>query len=58
MRRYADGVFAAGPEAAAGAVFQATGRFRDPGYHEEWEQPGAEAEFTAVVDLPLRGLRP
>ncbi|MFE1438849.1 TetR/AcrR family transcriptional regulator [Streptomyces sp. NPDC058739] len=55
----ADGVFAAAdPEAAARAVFQATGRFHDPGYHKEWEQPGVEAEFTAVVDLLLRGLRP
>ncbi|MGW2744851.1 TetR family transcriptional regulator [Streptomyces sp. NPDC001450] len=44
------------PAAAARAVFQATGRFHDPGYAREWQQPGVEEEFTAVVDLLLRGL--
>jgi AcrR family transcriptional regulator len=54
----ADGTFsAADPAATALAVFQATGRFHDPCYAKEWEQPGIEAEFTAVVDLVLRGLR-
>ncbi|MFJ8465070.1 TetR family transcriptional regulator [Streptomyces swartbergensis] len=46
------------PEATARAVFQATGRFHDPCYAREWEEPGAEADFTAVVDLLVRGLRP
>ncbi|MFF5011993.1 TetR family transcriptional regulator [Streptomyces sp. NPDC001165] len=44
------------PVAAARAVFQATGRFHDPCYAREWEQPGVEEEFTAVVDLLVRGL--
>ncbi|MFF4574429.1 TetR/AcrR family transcriptional regulator [Streptomyces sp. NPDC001410] len=53
------GVFTApDPAAAARAVFQATGRFHDPCYAREWEQPGVEEEFTAVVDLLVRGLRP
>ncbi|MFI0542498.1 TetR family transcriptional regulator [Streptomyces sp. WSLK1-3] len=47
----------ADPAVAARAVFQATGRYHDPVYAREWEQPGAEAEFTAVVDLLVRGLR-
>ncbi|OXS32400.1 TetR family transcriptional regulator [Streptomyces sp. XY006] len=46
------------PQATARAVFQATGRFHDPCYAREWEEPGAEADFTAVVDVLLRGLRP
>ncbi|MEU4462474.1 TetR family transcriptional regulator [Streptomyces sp. NPDC024017] len=46
------------PRATARAVFQATGRFHDPSYAREWEEPGAEADFTAVVDLLVRGLRP
>ncbi|MEU6066013.1 MULTISPECIES: TetR family transcriptional regulator [Streptomyces] len=52
------GTFAA-PDATgtARAVFQATGRFHDPGYAREWERPGADEEFTAVVDLLVRGLR-
>ncbi|MFE1307759.1 TetR/AcrR family transcriptional regulator [Streptomyces sp. NPDC058755] len=51
------GVFTApDPAAAARAVFQATGRFHDPCYAREWEQPGVEEEFTAVVDLLVRGL--
>ncbi|OUD04338.1 TetR family transcriptional regulator [Streptomyces swartbergensis] len=49
---------AADPRATARAVFQATGRFHDPCYAREWEEPGAEADFTAVVDLLVRGLRP
>ncbi|GAA4025540.1 MULTISPECIES: TetR/AcrR family transcriptional regulator [Streptomyces] len=51
------GVFtAADPAATARALFQATGRFHDPGYHREWELPGVEDEFDAVVGLLLRGL--
>ena len=45
------------PASAARALFQATGRFHDPGYAKEWELPGVEAEFEAVVDLLVRGLR-
>ncbi|MEV7734825.1 TetR family transcriptional regulator [Streptomyces sp. NPDC088921] len=39
------------------ALFQATGRFHDPGYAAEWEKPGAEEEFTALLDLLVRGLK-
>ncbi|MFD9002182.1 TetR/AcrR family transcriptional regulator [Streptomyces sp. NPDC059582] len=54
----AAGTFSApDPGAAAGAVFQATGRFHDPCYAREWAKPGAETEFEAVVDLLVRGLR-
>ncbi|WP_079141609.1 TetR family transcriptional regulator [Streptomyces sp. LUP30] len=54
----AAGAFAtADPAASARAVFHATGRFHDPGYFEVWERPGVEDDFTAVVDLLLRGLR-
>lgn len=53
-----EGVFTApDPESAARAVFQATGRFHDPGYAREWRQPEIETELEAVVDLLLRGLR-
>ncbi|MFJ6723683.1 TetR family transcriptional regulator [Streptomyces sp. NPDC091281] len=45
------------PLTAARTVFQATGRFHDPGYHEEWKLPTAEADFGALVDLVVRGLR-
>ncbi|MGW1163939.1 TetR family transcriptional regulator [Streptomyces sp. NPDC002550] len=44
------------PAAAARAVFQATGRFHDPCYAREWTAPGVDEEFTAVVDLLIRGL--
>ncbi|KOV67934.1 TetR/AcrR family transcriptional regulator [Streptomyces sp. MMG1121] len=44
------------PAAAARAVFQATGRFHDPCYAREWIRPGVDEEFTAVVDLLVRGL--
>ncbi|AKJ13317.1 TetR family transcriptional regulator [Streptomyces incarnatus] len=44
------------PAAAARAVFQATGRFHDPCYAREWTTPGVDEEFTAVVDLLVRGL--
>ncbi|MGV9452792.1 TetR family transcriptional regulator [Streptomyces sp. NPDC003635] len=45
------------PLTTARAVFQATARFHDPGYHREWERPDAQSEFEAVVDLLVRGLR-
>lgn len=45
------------PAATARALFQATGRFHDPGYAKEWEQPGVQGEFEAVMDLLVRGLR-
>ncbi|MFJ8195705.1 TetR family transcriptional regulator [Streptomyces sp. NPDC096152] len=48
---------AADPAATARALFHATGRFHDPCYAPEWEQAGIEAEFEAVLDLVLRGLR-
>ncbi|MGW4562433.1 TetR family transcriptional regulator [Streptomyces sp. NPDC004561] len=44
------------PAATARAVFQATGRFHDPCYAREWIRPGVGEEFTAVVDLLVRGL--
>ncbi|MFG2635804.1 TetR/AcrR family transcriptional regulator [Streptomyces sp. NPDC048362] len=44
------------PAAAARAVFQATGRFHDPCYAREWTAPGIQEEFTAVVELLIRGL--
>ncbi|MEU3827205.1 TetR family transcriptional regulator [Streptomyces sp. SID486] len=51
------GVFTApDPAAAARAVFHATGRFHDPGYAREWQRPGVQEEFEAVVDLLVRGL--
>ncbi|GAA2524130.1 MULTISPECIES: TetR family transcriptional regulator [Streptomyces] len=55
----ASGAFApaADPVTTARAVFQATGRFHDPCYAKDWERPGVDAEFEAVVDLVVRGLR-
>jgi AcrR family transcriptional regulator len=54
----ASGAFAsADPLTTARAVFQATARFHDPGYHREWERPGSQDEFEAVVELLARGLR-
>ncbi|MHB9861837.1 TetR family transcriptional regulator [Streptomyces sp. YIM S03343] len=44
------------PEATARAVFQATSLFHDPRYAYEWTRPGIDGEFTAVVDLLIRGL--
>ncbi|MEU6877133.1 TetR family transcriptional regulator [Streptomyces sp. NPDC046712] len=49
---------AADPEATARALFAATAHFHDPAYAPEWRRPSIEAEFDAVVDLLLRGLRP
>ncbi|MER6289642.1 TetR family transcriptional regulator [Streptomyces sviceus] len=46
----------ADPTVTARALFQATGRFHDPGYAGEWEKPGAQEEFTALVDLLVRGV--
>ncbi|MFJ8104740.1 TetR family transcriptional regulator [Streptomyces sp. NPDC096132] len=45
------------PAAEARAVFHATGRFHDPGYVEVWRDPEADADFAALVELLLRGLR-
>ncbi|WP_062649429.1 TetR family transcriptional regulator [Streptomyces maremycinicus] len=54
----ASGAFTApDPRTSAVAVFHATGRFHDPGYSRVWERPGAQQDFTALVDLLLRGLR-
>ncbi|MEU6484026.1 TetR family transcriptional regulator [Streptomyces sp. NPDC046887] len=46
------------PAQSARAVFDATSRFHDPAYAPVWSSEGIEAEFTAVTDLILRGLRP
>ncbi|MEV1069512.1 TetR family transcriptional regulator [Streptomyces sp. NPDC050263] len=53
------GAFAAAPDPATAArtVFQATARFHDPAYADEWSRPEADADFTALLDLLLRGLR-
>lgn len=54
----ASGAFtAADPAVAAVAVFRATDRFHDPHYAREWEQPGVQDDFDALVGLLLRGLR-
>ncbi|MFG3661114.1 TetR family transcriptional regulator [Streptomyces sp. NPDC047706] len=54
----AAGTFADGDaQAAARAVFQATGRFHDPCHAPEWTLPGVEEDFAAVVELVVRGLR-
>ncbi|MFB7335165.1 TetR/AcrR family transcriptional regulator [Streptomyces adustus] len=45
------------PAAAARAVFQASGRFHDPGYARVWTRPEAQADFASLVDLLVRGLR-
>jgi AcrR family transcriptional regulator len=45
------------PATTARAVFHATARFHDPGYAQDWDQPDIEAQFEAVVDLVVRGLR-
>ncbi|MFI9818958.1 TetR family transcriptional regulator [Streptomyces sp. NPDC052013] len=52
------GVFSSTDAAAtARAVFHTTGRFHDPVYAAEWKKPGVDADFAAVVELVLRGLR-
>ncbi|GAB2751928.1 TetR family transcriptional regulator [Streptomyces bullii] len=48
---------AADAETTARALFHATGRFHDPSYAREWTEPDIETDFTAVVDLLMRGLR-
>ncbi|MGI5375251.1 TetR family transcriptional regulator [Streptomyces sp. CA-251387] len=45
------------PATTAGALFRATDRFHDPHYAKEWEKPGVEKDFEALVDLLMRGLR-
>ncbi|MFF7550583.1 TetR/AcrR family transcriptional regulator [Streptomyces canus] len=45
------------PTIIARAVFQATGRFHDSCYSRDWKQPDIEAQFEAVVELVVRGLR-
>jgi AcrR family transcriptional regulator len=45
------------PATTALSLFQATARFHDPGYAGQWEKPGAEEEFTALLDLLVRGLK-
>ncbi|MEK2473443.1 MULTISPECIES: TetR family transcriptional regulator [Streptomyces] len=53
-----EGAFhAASPTTTAHAVFAATGRFHDPCYAAEWSRPEITADFEAVRDLVLRGLR-
>jgi AcrR family transcriptional regulator len=44
------------PSVTARAVFDATARFHDPGYAPEWQKPGIEDDFHALVALLLRGL--
>ncbi|MFE9764448.1 TetR family transcriptional regulator [Streptomyces sp. NPDC005808] len=52
------GVFASdAPAVTARALFDATNRFHDPAYSREWEQPGIDGEFEALVDLVVRGVR-
>ena len=45
------------PAVAARTVFQAATCFHDPSYAREWRKPGADAEFEALVELLVRGLR-
>jgi AcrR family transcriptional regulator len=47
---------AADPQAAARAVFDATGRFHNPAHAAEWSDPGIDAAYKGVVSLILRGL--
>jgi AcrR family transcriptional regulator len=44
------------PDAAARAVFDATGRFHNPAHAAEWSDAGIDADFEAVWELVLRGL--
>ncbi|MER5431940.1 TetR family transcriptional regulator [Streptomyces sp. NPDC002588] len=54
----ASGAFAVpDPATEARAVFQASGRFHDPGYFGLWQRPEADDDFEALVGLLLRGLR-
>ncbi|GHF70038.1 TetR family transcriptional regulator [Streptomyces griseosporeus] len=45
------------PARTARALFQTTGRFHDPCYAGDWTRPDIETDFTAVLDLLVRGLR-
>ncbi|MGV9272250.1 TetR family transcriptional regulator [Streptomyces griseosporeus] len=45
------------PARTARALFQTTGRFHDPCYAGDWTRPDIEADFAAVLDLLVRGLR-
>ncbi|MEU9172715.1 TetR family transcriptional regulator [Streptomyces sp. NPDC048420] len=45
------------PATTARALFQATGPFHSPAYASEWEKPGADEDFSALLALLLRGLR-
>jgi AcrR family transcriptional regulator len=44
------------PEAAARAVFDATGRFHNPLHAQEWPDPGIDASFEDLWSLIQRGL--
>jgi AcrR family transcriptional regulator len=44
------------PDAAARAVFDATGRFHNPAHASEWSDPGIDAAFEDVWRLVLAGL--
>jgi AcrR family transcriptional regulator len=46
----------ADPEAAARAVFDATGRFHNPVHAPQWSDPGIGAAFEDVWSLVLAGL--
>lgn len=46
------------PAPAARAVWDATTRFHDPAYAEEWSRGGADAAYAAVRALVLRSLTP
>jgi AcrR family transcriptional regulator len=45
------------PVTTARAVFQATARFHEACHSGDWERPDIEAQFDAVVELVVRGLR-
>jgi AcrR family transcriptional regulator len=47
---------AADPAAAARAVWDATSRFHDPVYADQWRDAGIRAAFEAVRAVVLRGL--
>ncbi|MEU0550158.1 TetR family transcriptional regulator [Micromonospora sp. NPDC005979] len=58
----ADGVAAAeftvpDPAVAGRALLQATARFHHPSHRTEWDEPGLDDDFDAVVALLLDGLR-
>ncbi|MFJ2156682.1 hypothetical protein [Streptomyces sp. NPDC087856] len=50
---------AAKAPASAGRADQwpAASCFHDASYAREWQKPGADAEFRALVELLVRGLR-